>query len=224
MALAPSLTTVQINGTYINYEGTPIEGQIRFSTVEVLRNGTDDQMVAPTTVVVPLVNGSFSVTLPATNDPDVVPNPFEYTVEESFTNGRTYKISIPYTTSGSLDLADISPSPTLSTTYVSLIDATTWATLANNIDALDLNINQSTNKLIIKAYWLIPINYASYTALNSAFATYTALNANGYELAAAEISPYATTVASSASSAASSATSATTNATGTINPMLLIGG
>lgn len=224
MALAPSLTTVQINGTYINYEGVPIEGQIRFSTVEVLRNGTDDQMVAPTTVVVPLVNGGFSVTLPATNDPDVVPNPFEYTVEESFSNGRTYKISIPYTTSGSLDLADISPSPTLSTTYVSLIDATTWATLATQIDALDVNINQTTNKLIIKAYWLIPINYATYTALNSAFATYTALNDNGYALAAAEISPYATTVAASASSASSSAASATLNAAGTINPMLLIGG
>jgi hypothetical protein len=107
---------------------------------------------------------------------------------------------------------------------VSLIDATTWATLATNIDALDVNINQSTNKLIIKAYWLIPINYASYTALNSAFATYAALNDNGYELAASDISPYATTVAASASSASSSAASATTNAAGTINPMLLIGG
>jgi hypothetical protein len=224
MTLASSLTTVTITGSYVNYEGTPIEGQIRFSISEVLRNGTDDQMIAPTTVVVPLTDGSFSVTLPATNDPDVVPNPFLYTVEESFSNGRTYTISIPYTSTGTLDLADLSPNPTLSTTYVSLIDATTWATLATNIDTLDTYVNQSTNKLVIKAYWLIPINYASYTTLNSSFATYDALYNNGYELSASDISPYASTASGYATTALSNANSATTYASGTINPMLLIGG
>ena len=70
------------------------QGQIRFSISEVLRNGTDDQMVAPSSVVVPLnASGSFSVAIPATNDPDVVPNPFLYTVEESFPNGRSYKLA-----------------------------------------------------------------------------------------------------------------------------------
>jgi hypothetical protein len=44
-------------------------------------------MIAPSSVVIPLVAGSFSVTVPATNDPDIVPNPFVYTVEESFAGG-----------------------------------------------------------------------------------------------------------------------------------------
>jgi hypothetical protein len=144
MALGANLTTVQITGTYVDYEGNAIAGQVRFSISQVLRNGTDDQMVAPSVVVVSLVDGSFSVTLPATNDPDVIPNPFTYAVEESFAGGRSYTISIPYTSAGALDLADISPNPTLDTTYIQLIDQTTFDALETNINTaasyqLDLN-------------------------------------------------------------------------------------
>ena len=103
MALAASITTVTITGNYVNFEGAAIAGQVRFTLGDVLRNGTDDQMVAPSSIVVPLSAGAFSVTLPATNDPDVIPNPFVYTVEESFAGGRTYTIAVPYTTAGSLD-------------------------------------------------------------------------------------------------------------------------
>jgi len=195
MALGPNLTTVTITGSYVDFEGNPIEGQIRFSISEVLRNGTDDQMVAPSSVVVPLSSGSFSVAIPATNDPDVVPNPFEYTVEESFPNGRTYAISIPYTTSGSLDLADISPDPALSESYVAAVDLTSWNTLESNITALDALIDQSVDKFPASGqYWYIDSAYSTYTALDYA------------------------------SSASSSATTAQNNSAGTISPLLLIGG
>jgi len=225
MALGTNLTTVQITGTYVDYEGTAIAGQIRFSTSEVLRNGTDDQMVAPSVVVVPLVSGSFSVTLPATNDPDVVPNPFTYSVEESFAGGRSYEISIPYTSAGSLDLADISPAPSLDTTYVQLIDQTTWNTLETNIDTLDTNINQTTDKILASGkYWYIPSQFATYTALDTAFATYTALTAVSYELDGTDILSFTTSAQAYASTASTSATTATNNASATINPLLLIGG
>ena len=225
MSLAPSMTTVTITGNYVDFEGNPIEGQIRFSIAEVLRNGTDDQMVAPSSVVVPLVSGSFSVTIPATNDPDVVPNPFIYTVEESFSGGRSYTISIPYTTVGSLDLADISPDPTIDTTYVSLIDQTTWSTLQTNLDTLDTRIDQ-TNDVVLASgkYWYIPSGYATYTALDTAFATYTALAAGSYGLTGADISSYVSSAQGYASTASSSATTAQNNASATINPLLLIGG
>jgi len=225
MALGASLTTVVITGSYVDYEGTAIAGQIRFSSAEVLRNGTDDQMVAPSTVVVPLVSGAFSVTLPATNDPDVIPNPFTYSVEESFPGGRTYTISIPYDTVGSLDLADISPAPTLSTTYVQLIDQTTFNGLATNIATLDININQSTNKFLATGkYWYIPSEYASYTALDTAFATYTALTSATYSLDGTDITSFTSAAQGYASTASASATTATNNASATINPLLLIGG
>ena len=225
MALAASLTTVTITGNYVNYEGAAIAGQVRFTLGEVLRNGTDDQMVAPSSIVVPLNAGAFSVSLPATNDPDVVPNPFVYTVEESFAGGRTYTISVPYTTAGSLDLADLSPTPTLSENFVQAIDETSFANLETNITALDVLINQTTDKILASGkYWYIGSTYATYTALDTAFATYTALTAGTYSLDGADISPFVTLAQASASSASASATTATNNATGTISPLLLIGG
>ena len=224
MALAPSLTTVTVSGTYINFEGTPIEGQIRFSTTDVLRNGTDDQLVAPTTVVVPLVNGSFSVTLPATNDPDIFPNPFVYTVEESFSNGRVYTITLPYTSSGTLDLADLSPGPVLTNNYVGLIDSVTWAAMVANINALDVVVNQSTGKVDAQTYWLIPYTYATYTAFNAAYATYTAMNAAIYAIGPTEISSITGAAQTSAANALNYANLTASRAAATINPLMLLGG
>jgi hypothetical protein len=225
MALGPNLTTVTLTGSYVDFEGTPIEGQIRFSIAEVLRNGTDDQMVAPSSVVVPLTNGSFSVSLPATNDPDVIPNPFVYTVEESFPNGRSYEISIPYTTSGSLDLADISPDPVLSETFVQAVDQTSWNTLESNITALDALIDQDTDTFSATGqYWYISSGYDTYTAVDTAFSTYSALTSATYNISGTDISSFVTSAQGYASSASSSATTAQNNSAGTISPLLLIGG
>lgn len=225
MALAASTTTVNLTGNYIDFEGNAVAGQIRFTLNEVVRNGTDDQIIAPSSVVVALSSGSFSVTLPATDDPDLIPNPFQYTVEESFPGGRTYTIELPYLTSGSLDLADISPDPTLDTEYVQLIDQTTWNTLASEITTLDTAIDQSTNTIPATGqYWYIGSGYATYTALDAAFATYTALNDATFGLTATSISQFVSPAQAYATAAADSASQATANAAGTISPLLLIGG
>lgn len=225
MALAPSLTTINITGNYVDYEGTPIQGQVRFTLGNVLRNGTDDQMIAPSSLVVALSNGAFSVTLPATNDPDIVPTVFTYTVEESFPRGRSYTISVPFDTNGSLDLADISPNPVISESFTSGIDLTTWSALESDIDDLDDEIDQGTNKILASGkYWYIPSTFATYTALDTAFATYTALTAGVYSLDGADIAGFVTSAESFESQAQASATIATNSASATINPLLLIGG
>jgi len=224
MALPASLSTITITGAYVDYSGTAISGQITFTLGDVLRSGTDNVMVAPSTVVVPLVAGAFSVTLPATNDPDIIPNPYTYTVVESFVGGRTYTISVPYN-GGSLDLADISPLPTIATTYVQLVDDTTWTTLEVLIDALDTNIDQATSTIIASGkYWYIPSTYTTYTAVDTAFSTYTALTSAIHYLNYADISAFVTTAQASASSATASLATATTNSSATISPLLLIGG
>ncbi len=225
MALPTNLTTIGITGNYVDYEGTAIQGQVRFTLGDVIRVGIDDQMIAPSSIVVPLSSGAFSVTLPATNDPDSVPIPFTYTVEESFAGGRTYTISVPYTTTGTLDLADISPLPTLSSTFVQMIDQTTFTALENDIAALDVEINQTTDKILASGkYWYIDAQFASYTALDTAFASYTALTAGVYSLDGASISPFVSLAQASESAASSSASTATTTEAGTIHPLLLIGG
>lgn len=139
MALGVSLSTVILTGAYVDFSGAPITGQIIVTMSSVLRNPTDNQMVAPSAIVVPLVNGTFSTVVPATNDPDIDPNPFIYSLEESFPGGRKYNISLPYT-STTLDLANISPLPTLSSISVSIVDITTWTPLAVNIDTLLANV------------------------------------------------------------------------------------
>ena len=134
MAIASSITQVVVTGTYVDFLGVPITGQIRFSITDVLRDGADNQIIAPSTVVVPLVNGAFSVTLPATNDPDVIPAPFFYNVEETFSGGRSYQISLPYT-GGPYDLAVVSPDVDLPSGSVQLVDSIAWGLLSNNIEA-----------------------------------------------------------------------------------------
>jgi len=225
MALGANINTVTITGNYVDYEGNAIQGQVRFTLGDVLRSGIDDQMVAPSSVVVALSAGAFTVTLPATNDPDVVPNPFTYTVEESFPGGRTYTISIPYDTAGSLDLADLSPTPTLSTSYVQLVDETTWSSLETNIDTLDGLINQTTDRILASGkYWYIDAQFATYTALDTAYATYTALTAGTYELEGSDISQFVTDAQSAESNALASKNTAQNNDADTISPLLLIGG
>lgn len=225
MALGANINTVTITGNYVDYEGNAIQGQVRFTLGDVLRSGIDDQMVAPSSVVVALSAGAFTVTLPATNDPDIVPNPFTYTVEESFPGGRTYTISIPYDTAGSLDLADISPTPTLSTNYVQLVDQTTWSSLETNIDTLDGLINQTTDRILASGkYWYIDAQFATYTALDTAYATYTALTAGTYELEGSDISQFVTDAQSAESNAEASKNTAQNNDADTISPLLLIGG
>ena len=225
MALGANINTVTITGNYVDYEGNAIQGQVRFTLGDVLRSGIDDQMVAPSSVVVALSAGAFTVTLPATNDPDVVPNPFTYTVEESFPGGRTYTISIPYDTAGSLDLADLSPTPTLSTNYVQLVDETTWSSLETNIDTLDSLINQTTDRILASGkYWYIDAQFATYTALDTAYATYTALTAGTYELEGSDISQFVTDAQSAESNALASKNTAQNNDADTISPLLLIGG
>ena len=225
MSIGPSVTTVTVEGAYVDFEGNNIQGQIRFTLGDVLRNGTDDQMVAPSSIVVPLSAGAFSVSLPATNDPDVVPNPFVYTVEESFPGGRTYTISVPYTSAGALNLADISPSPALATSFVQMVDQTTFNTVKSNIDNLNAGVNTTTDKFLATGkYWYIPSQFATYTALDTAFATYTALTAATYEIDGSDITAFVTSAEAYEVSAESSATTATNSASATINPLLLIGG
>ena len=122
MAIDATVTMVTVTGNYLDYLGNPIVGQIKFSLNDMLRNSIANQMIVPSTITVTLnASGSFSVQLPATNDPDVIPE-FIYSVEESFPYGRTYTLVLPYTTSGSVDMADISPVPASPQTWVEPID------------------------------------------------------------------------------------------------------
>ena len=225
MTIDASVTQITVTGNFVDFEGNPIAGQIQFRLEDMLRNSLANQMYVPSTVAVTLDNnGSFSTTLPATNDSDVIPT-FEYEVEEAFPNGRTYNISLPAATVGSLDLADISPAPTISTTYVGLITEVPFAALEANIATLDGLITQASNEFPRSGnYWEINASYASYTQVNSAFATYTLLNSGTYPVSGSDLTEEVALADTAASNAATSANNTSAVLAARLNPLLLIGG
>jgi len=62
MAIAATLTQITLVGTFKNYLGDAIAGQVQFTLSDMLRNSISDQMVVPSTIAVTLdSNGAFSV-------------------------------------------------------------------------------------------------------------------------------------------------------------------
>lgn len=225
MALDTSINTVTVTGTFVNFEGTAITGQVRFVLSSLLRNPSGDQIVVPSTVTKTLdSNGSFTVALPATDDTDVIPN-FTYTVEETFLKGRTYTLSLPVATVGSLDLSDVSPDTTASPVIVSLVLEPEWNTLTANIDNLDTEINQTSNVFLFSGrYWYINSQYASYTLLNASKASYTLMNSSTYEVEGTDASIFVSETATYASNALASRNTANTIYANLLNRLLLFGG
>lgn len=225
MTIDTSVTMVTVEGNYVDFEGNPIVGQIKFTLSDMLRNSLANQMIVPSTVTVTLdANGSFSTSLPSTNDPDVIPE-FEYTVEESFSNGRTYTIDLPYTTSGSLNMADISPVPTAPSAYYSMVLQVPWDALVANIATLDSDIDQVTDTVTESGeYAFMNASATTYTILNSTFASYTALNTGPYQISAGELLYWSERSQDAADSADASASTASSLTGGMLNSLLLIGG
>jgi len=225
MPLGAAITTVAVAGNFVDYTGAAISGQVKFTLSDLIQNGTDNQMIVPSTKSVTLdSNGSFSTTLPATNDPDLVPIPYTITVEEAFPKGRTYTISLPYTTAGTLNLADISPAITAET-YVGLVSDSLFGVLTANIDVLDGQINQALSSYVFSGrYQYFEYGNASYTALNARAATYTALTTITWTTVPSFFNTYQTQTENASISSSASLVTAQSLTTGVLNSFLFIGG
>lgn len=106
------LNYITVHGTYEDFTGTPIfPGSIVFKpSVTILDPGSDLILVPKTFTAVLAGDGSFSIDLPATDDPDVTPVGWTYAVTESFSGGRTFNISVPISSAGgSVSLASLAP-------------------------------------------------------------------------------------------------------------------
>ena len=110
----PQMTYVTVTGKYSKGDaaGNPEVGSVVFRRNVRLVSSDQDLVVAPGEVEVPLdENGEFSVSLPATNDPDYSPT-FTYQVTENLSSqaGVPFYIALPYDTpGGTVDIADIAP-------------------------------------------------------------------------------------------------------------------
>lgn len=102
-----------LTGTYIDLLGNPLSGQVLFTPAFTDSPGAAIStafkviVMAATRSVNLDANGHFDVILPATDDPDITPRGWTYTVTESFAGGRTYSIDAP--ANANRDLVDVAP-------------------------------------------------------------------------------------------------------------------
>jgi aryl-phospho-beta-D-glucosidase BglC (GH1 family) len=132
MALPVEYNTVTVTGRYVYLDGTPVRGSLKF-TGKVIAVAADSQVIIiPSPVVAHLdEGGSFTVNLPATDDPDVSPGGWTYKVEEQFVagGGRTFEMDAPLS-AGNFNISSVAPTgpgspgdPTVFVTLTSLAGA-----------------------------------------------------------------------------------------------------
>lgn len=123
MPLPASVTTVPVHIKISSpVDGTPGKGRVLFVGSYALRDTSDNVIMGPPSIPAVLDdNGEATVSLIATNDPDISPSGWAYTVYVATDVWRPdpWQIQIPYDTVGTLELADVAPavSPQSVVTY-----------------------------------------------------------------------------------------------------------
>jgi hypothetical protein len=113
MPLPSDWSQVTLTGKYLLSDGSAVQGSVKF-TLSARTTLTADKIIAlPGPITATLSSaGAFSVSLAATDDPDITPTNLTYAVEENFTNatGSKYSISIPLASvGGTVDLSALAP-------------------------------------------------------------------------------------------------------------------
>lgn len=142
MALPLNLSTITVTGRFVDFTGTPIVGQVKFITSQMLIDATADTHIVPSTVTATLDNsGEFSVVLPISDDSDISPALFTYRVEEAFIGGRSYNVTLLGSLAPTVDLADLRPPDTITQTYEDAVSAGNWNPLVARVDTAETYIN-----------------------------------------------------------------------------------
>lgn len=116
MPLPPDYNTVPVfcEG-YVYLDGTPAAGTVKFTGKNIAVSDVYNKVILPNTLTATLdVNGAFTVNIPATDDPDILPNGWTYKVEELFDagGGRTMEIEVPLASLPTgVDLSEVAPLP-----------------------------------------------------------------------------------------------------------------
>jgi hypothetical protein len=112
MALPTTFNTILVENDYVDLSGAIGVGTVTFEPVVdgFLNAITDEVMVIPKTMVATVdPAGHMSITLPFTNDPDVVPT-FTYRVTEQISGKtRSFNIELVATLIGPVKLSKLAP-------------------------------------------------------------------------------------------------------------------
>jgi hypothetical protein len=119
MPLPGNLTTVTVTGKYLDASGSPVRGSVTFTLDTPLLNAGASTYIIETEYTVPLdAQGAFSVALPATNDVDVTPTGWTWTLTPNFDGADPLTFALPTNLGPSVDITVLAPAlPNPSTTY-----------------------------------------------------------------------------------------------------------
>lgn len=133
MAMPGNVTTVVVAGTFLTPEGEPSTGTVSFTPSSWLTNSGANIAIPNSTVTKALgTAGDFTVTLPITDDSDLNPEGWIYSVAEVVDGvSQSYNIAIPGTVAvgGTVFLADLVPVAPAGPEYYSLASSLTIGTV-----------------------------------------------------------------------------------------------
>lgn len=114
MAFSKYWNLVDVTAHYVGSDGSAIEGWISFTPTpaRMVDAGALTTIIGRDLIVQLDALGYLKAALPATDDPDITPIDFTYTVKENFVGGATYGIEVPLLYAGiGLDLAEAAHIP-----------------------------------------------------------------------------------------------------------------
>ena len=95
MPLPSNFQTGRVDGHWVDMAGAPAAGRVTFTPrASVLISRAESIAILPSVVMADLVNGSISVTLPATDDQDIVPVDWTWEVKTQIRGLKQQKFNI----------------------------------------------------------------------------------------------------------------------------------
>lgn len=110
MALPTNLTTVEVTGRFIDQAGSAVRGSVTFDLDTYLLDADESVVITESSVTAVLdATGSFAVDLATTNDPDVTPNGWTWTLTPNFDGFAPLTFALPANLAPSVDITVLSP-------------------------------------------------------------------------------------------------------------------
>lgn len=110
MALPTNLTIVEVTGRFIDHNGSPVRGSVTFDTDYYVLDAGESVVVIEAPITVNLdATGAFAVDLIATDDPDMTPTGWTWTMTPNFTGAFDLEFALPASLAPSTDITVLSP-------------------------------------------------------------------------------------------------------------------
>ena len=132
-----------MTGRYVDQAGAPVRGTVTFSPDQFLLNAGESVVLVDAPVTVTLdATGSFAVDLATTNDPDVDPNGWTWTLTPNFDGAFPLTFALPSNLGPTVDLTVLAPAlpipdPVYSYVLTSAVGAPTGVAPLNSNATID---------------------------------------------------------------------------------------